>query len=409
MPPEAIAPIYLDHAATTPLDPRVLEAMMPRFGARFGNPGSRVYHRGLDAEAAVSAARGQLAILLGARPVEITFTSGATESNNLALQGLVGGWGAVGSRLLVSAIEHPSVLAPARQLEARGAELHLLPVDSSGRLCLRSLERHLADNPEGRRTLVAVMHANNELGTIQPVDAIGALCRRHAAVFHCDASQSVGKIPVDLGEIGADLLSLSAHKLYGPMGVGALVVRRRRPRWPVRPLVFGGGQERGVRPGTLNLPGIVGLGAAAELARGDLETEGARLGRLTKTLLDRLRELGGVHVNGSLAHRLPGLLNLSFDGVVAERLQQAVAPRLEISTGSACATGQIGPSYVLQALGLPSHRARGAIRLAIGRWTDERQIDDAASALSAAVRQLRATARRAAPSAAGEATSPAGS
>ena len=393
-------PIYLDHAAPTPVDKRVLEAMLPYFGARFGNPGSRAYGRGLDAEAAVEEARRQVASLIGARPVEITFTGGATESNNLALLGLVGSWGASRARLIVSAIEHPAVLETARHLESQGAELHLLPVDQNARVRLEALEELLQEDTE-RQTLVSVMHANNETGTVQPVAEVGRLCRR-GAIFHCDASQSVGKIAVDVGEMGADLLSLSAHKCYGPMGVGALYVRRRRPRLPIRPLFHGGGQERGLRPGTLNLPGVVGLGAAAELASQLLESESERLRKLSDRLLGSLRRGGGLHqgglhqggvqLNGCTRHRLPGTLNLSFEGIPAERLQQAVKDRLEISTGSACSTGKVGPSHVIRALGLPEARAAGALRLALGRSTSEQDVEDTAQILVSAVTELRRAA-----------------
>ena len=263
-PTETAPPVYLDHAATTPLEPRVLEAMMPFLTERFGNPGSRGHSRGLSAEAAVDRARQQVADLLGVRAPEVVFTSGATESNNLALSG----WAAAldyRCHLVTSAIEHPAVLRTARHLETLGVRLSIVPVNREARVDAGELERVVVDTP-GEATLVSVMHANNETGTVQPVEEIGAICRRHGALFHCDASQSVGKVPVQPATMQADLLSLSGHKFYGPMGVGALIVRRKRPRIVLAPSSHGGGQERGLRSGTVNVPGVVGLGAAAELA-----------------------------------------------------------------------------------------------------------------------------------------------
>ncbi|MCH9646856.1 MAG: cysteine desulfurase [Deltaproteobacteria bacterium] len=381
--------VYLDYAATTPVDPEVLEEMLPYFSQHFGNPGSRIHSRGLTAETAVDTARERVASLLGARPLEITFTSGATESNNLALVGVAAAWN-YDCDLLISASEHPSVAAVAQGLVDKGVRLQILPVGTDGRVSPGALDKTLETLSHRSHVLVSVMHASNETGVIHPVEEIGALCRRHGAVFHCDASQSVGKIPVKVNEIGADLLSLSAHKFYGPKGVGALYVRRQKPRIPLLAQANGGAQERGLRSGTLNVPGIVGMGVAATVALQRLAPESAELRRLTRLMVACLREhLSGVEVNGSLAHRLPSFLNLSFADVPAERLQQAIRPLAEISAGSACGTGKIGPSPGLLALGLPASRADGAVRIVLGRFTTEDDVHRAIDAIVPAVLQTR--------------------
>ncbi len=382
-------PVYLDYAAATPVDPQVLEAMLPYFSQHFGNPGSRVHGRGLTADDAVVRAREQVASLLGARPVEVVFTGGATESNNLALTGMAEAWHH-DCDLVVSATEHPSVLEVARSLQGRGARLTILPVQQDGRVDPQVVEESLTVLPHPQRTLVSVMHANNETGVVNPVEAIGAVCRRFGAVFHCDASQTVGKVPVDVASMGADLLSLSAHKLYGPKGVGALVVRRRKPRLPLLPQIHGGAQERGLRSGTLNVPGIVGLGAAAAVAAERMEEDGAEMLRLRKLMVACLSErLDQVEVNGSAEHRLPGHLNLSFGGVPAERLQLAIRPVAEVSTGSACSTGKAGPSEGLLALGLPAAQAEEAFRVALGRFTTEDEVHRAMDAMVPALERIR--------------------
>ena len=381
-------PAYLDNAATTRLDPRVFEAMTPFFCERFGNSGSRVYGRGLDAEEAVQAARWQVAALLGARPVEIIFTSGATESNNLALSGLADSWGGV-LDLVVSEIEHPSVMAVARRLAARGARLRLLPVGPDGRVNPDDLRRILADPARGPQVLVSVMHANNETGTVNPVAEIGSICREYGAVFHCDATQSVGKVPVDMAALQVDLLSFSGHKIYGPKGVGALYVRHGGPGSALTPLTVGGGQERGLRSGTLNVPGIVGLGAAAELAAAGLASEATELRRLSELLVACLsNRLDGVRVNGSFTHRVPGLVNLRIGGVSAEQLQQTIKSVVEVSVGSACSTGDAGPSPVLTALCLSREQALTSIRLTLGRFTTEDEIHLAMDAIVPVAQRL---------------------
>ena len=381
----ATSPIYLDYNATTPVDPRVLERMLPYFCQDFGNSGSRIYGRGLKAEAAIEAARAELASLIGARPLEITFTSGATESNNLALLGVAEAW-EHDCHLVVSSAEHPAVLAPARHLATRGVRLTVLPVESDGRVSPDRLRSVLDDD----RTLVSIMHANNEIGVLNPVSELAAVCRERGALFHCDASQSIGKVPFDLAQVDADLVSLSGHKFYGPKGVGALVVRRRRDRIQLRARVHGGGQERDLRPGTLNVPGIVGLGAAAAVAGEELEQESARLTRMRRRFLAELRSrLDGVTLNGSEEHRLPGALHLGFEGLSAESLQFTLQPVVELSAGSACSTGSTRPSHVLQAIGLSDADARRAIRLALGRFTSDEDASTALDEIVAAVGRCR--------------------
>jgi len=382
-------PIYLDYAATTPVDSRVLEEMLPYFSQHFGNSGSRMHGRGLAAEKAVDDARRRVASLLGVRPAEITFTGGATESNSLALTGVAEAWNH-DLDLLVSATEHPSVLETAEYLADRGAHLRILPVRTDGRVDPETLGEILQSLPRIRPAVVSVMHANNETGVLNPVGEIAAVCRRHGALFHCDASQSIGKIPVDVAAVGADLLTLSAHKFYGPKGVGALYIRRGRPRIAIEPRTRGGGQERGLRSGTLNVPGIVGLGAASRVAQQEIASERAEIARLAKLCVACLQErLDGVEVNGSLEHRLPGILNLSFDGVLGERLQHAIVDVAETSTGSACSTGKVGPSPTLLALGLPISRANAAVRFSIGRLTSEDEIHTVMDAIVPAVERMR--------------------
>jgi cysteine desulfurase len=377
--------IYLDYGATTPVDPRVLEEMLPHFCDRFGNPGSRMYGRGQDAESAVSDARDHTVSLLGARPPEITYTAGATESNNLALKGIAAGWGN-DCTLITSATEHPSVMQTARYLGSIGVELIILPVQSDGRVDPEELRSHLG----GDRVLVSIMHANNETGVVNPIAEIAAVCYDEGAVFHCDASQSAGKLPIDLEETPIDLLSISAHKFYGPKGVGALYVRRRNPATRVEILVHGGNQERGLRSGTLNVPGIVGMGCASRIAEEELESEAERQKRVRDQVFETFEsDVGGVSMNGCSVNRLPGHLNVSFDGVGAEHLQYFVKDRVELSAGSACSTGSQGPSASITALGISGDRAYGAIRLVFGRFTTEEHARTAASVVGSAVLEIR--------------------
>jgi len=383
------APIYLDYQATTPTDPRVLEAMLPWFTQKFGNPGSVTHAYGREAAEAVETARAQVAALIGAEPREIVFTSGATESNNLALKGALR-FGRDGRNGLVTLpTEHKCVLESARALEREGFRVTILPVGGDGLFELSALDREIDD----RTALVSVMAAHNEIGVIQPIAEIGALCRSRGVLFHSDAAQAVGKMPIHVNAMGIDLLSISGHKIYGPKGIGALYVRRR-PRARLVPLIDGGGQERGLRSGTLPTPLCVGLGAAAALAQREMAEEAKRLAiwrqRLLAGLKTRVPEL---RLNGDALRRLPGNLNLCFPGVSALDLM-AACPGLALSTGSACTAAEVEPSYVLRALGLSDDLAQASIRIGLGRFTREAEIPEVIEALASAARSLGVAAAR---------------
>jgi cysteine desulfurase len=383
-------PIYLDHHATTPVDPAVRAAMLPYLTEKFGNPSSRQHLFGQEAHAAVEEARAHVARLIGAEPEDIVFTSGATESNNLALRGVARAAGARGRHVVTTVIEHPAVLEPARTLEREGCEVTVVKVAPDGIVAVDEVARALRPDT----VLVSVMAANNEIGTLQPVAEIGRLCRDRGIVFHSDAVQAIGRVPVRVDEWGTDLVSISAHKMYGPKGVGALYVRRaRRPRLRLQAQAEGGGQEKGLRSGTLNVPGIVGLGEAARLAGEALAAgEAERLTALRDRLLAGLRALDGVEVNGSLERRLPGNLHLSIARAEAETLILSLGGRIAISSGAACAEAGGKGSYVLRALGLPDDRIYTALRFGIGRFNNAAEIDDAVKALTAAVETARTRA-----------------
>lgn len=381
-------PLYLDHHATTPVDPRVMEVMGPLFSDDFGNASSRTHAYGWRAEAALDLAREDLARALGAAdPREIVFTSGATESDNLALQGVVGA-GRGGAHVVTTAIEHPAVLDTCRALVGRGAEVDLVPVDAAGLVDPQAVADAIRDDT----VLVSVMAANSEIGVLQDLEAIGRVCAERGVPLHSDAAQAVGKIPLDVEAQGIDLLSFSAHKLYGPKGVGALYVRRRRRdggRLRLAPLLHGGGHERGLRPGTVPVPLVAGFAKAVSLCLEEREAEAKRLAELRDRLLERLREdPGGVVLHGHPTRRLPANLNVAFDGVEADALLPAL-PELALSTGSACSSAKPEPSHVLRALGLPPEQVRGALRIGLGRGTTEADVDFAAERLAAAVRELR--------------------
>lgn len=380
-------PIYLDHHATTPVAPRVLEAMLPYFGEEYGNPSSATHAFGWRAEAAVEEARERLAAALGADdPREIVFTSGTTESDNLAIAGIARAGRGRRDHLVTSAIEHPAVLDCCSALEREGFAVTRLPVDADGLVDPEAVRAAVTE----RTALVSVMAANSEIGVLQPLEAIGAICRERGVPFHTDAAQAVGKIALDVGAQRIDLLSMCAHKLYGPKGVGALYVRRRRPRIRIAPLLHGGGHEGGLRSGTLPVPLIVGFARAVSLCLEEREAEARRLRDLRRRLLDRLRErLAGVHVNGSLERRLPGNLNLSFDGVSADALLVALRD-VALSTGSACASARGEPSHVLRALGLSPERVRGAVRFGLGRGNTAEEIDVVAERVAEEVERARA-------------------
>ena len=375
--------LYLDHHATTPLDPRVLDAMLPYLREEFGNPASTSHALGWSAEAAVEDARERIAHALGARPSEVVFTSGATESNNLALLGLFGAAG--GGHAISVESEHPAVLDPCAQLERLGVEVTRLPVSHQGLIEPEAVEAALRDDTR----LVSVMAANNEIGVLQPIDRIGALCRARGVFFHTDAAQAAGRIELDVQAGAIDLLSLSAHKFYGPKGIGALFVRGRDPRVRLEPRQWGGGHERGLRSGTLPVAQIVGMAKALELCLEEREAEQGRLLGLRDRLWAGLSaDLEGVRLNGHPDLRLAGNLNVAFEGVDGERLILAL-PGLAISSGSACASATPGPSHVLTALGLPRALASASLRFGLGRSTTEAVVDQAAERVVEAVRKER--------------------
>src|SRR5512133_133888 len=377
-------PIYMDYHATTPLDPRVLEAMLPYFTTDYGNAASKSHAFGWKAEEAVEAARGQLAALIGASAKEIVWTSGATESDNLAIKGAARFYEGKGRHLVTCKTEHKAVLDSMHALERQGFEVTFLDVERDGRLDPERLRAALRKDT----ILVSLMHANNETGVIHPIEEIGRITRERGVVFHCDAVQSVGKIPFDVEAANVDLASISAHKMYGPKGVGALYVRRK-PRVRLVAEIDGGGHERGHRSGTLNVPGIVGLGKACAIARLEMAAEATRV----RALRDRLREglLGAIErvtVNGSLEHRLPGNLNVSFAYVEGEALMMAVKD-VAVSSGSACTSASLEPSYVLRAMGVADDLAHSSIRFGLGRFTTEEEVDFVVKLGVSKVKKLR--------------------
>jgi len=378
-------PIYMDNHATSQLDPRVLEAMLPYFTSKFGNAASRNHSFGWDAEQGVETAREQIARLIGATAKEIIFTSGATESNNLAIKGIAEMYKERGNHIITQVTEHKAVLDTCKRLEKYGYRVTYLPVKADGLIDLDDLKRAMDD----KTILVSIMFANNEIGVVQPVAEIGKLCHERNVIFHTDAVQAVGKIPVDVNAMNIDVLSLTAHKLYGPKGVGALYVRRRNPRVQISAQLDGGGHERGMRSGTLNVPGIVGLGAACEIAREEMASESARLIRLREKLKTKLESaLDYVHVNGSMEHRLPGNLNMSFVYVEGESLLMGIN-EIAVSSGSACTSATLEPSYVLKALGLGDDVAHSSIRFGLGRFNNEAEVDYVADKLIDIVQKLR--------------------
>jgi cysteine desulfurase len=388
MPPQR--PIYLDHHATTPVDPRVLEAMLPYFGQEFGNASSSGHVYGWHAEAAVEVARAKLATALGAAdPREIVFTSGTTESDNLALKGVARAGRGRRDHIVTTAVEHPAVLDACQALARDGFEVTMLPVDADGLVDPDCVKAAIGE----RTVLVSVMAANSEVGVLQPLAEIGRLCRERDVLFHTDAAQAVGKISIDVEEMGIDLLSFCAHKLYGPKGVGALYVRSRRPRIRLEPLIHGGGHERGLRSGTLPVPLVVGFAEAVTLCLAERDAEAERLTGLRRRLWERfVAELDDVQLNGHSQKRLPGNLNVSFGGIVADNLLSALSG-VALSTGSACSSASPEPSHVLTALGLSDAKLRGAIRFGLGRGNTPEEIESAADQVVAAVRAERSARR----------------
>ncbi len=377
-------PIYMDHMATTPVDPRVLEAVLPYFGPHFGNASSKTHAFGLAAIDAVERAREEAAQLIGARPREIIFTAGATEANNLALKGVVEEFGP-GAHIITSEIEHKAVLDTCRTLEERGVELSYLPVGKTGLIDIDQLAAAITD----RTVLVSLMAANNEIGVISPLAEIGRLLKRRGILWHCDAAQAVGKVMLDVEALGIDLLSVSGHKLYAPKGVGFLYIRSRNPRVRLRAQIEGGGQERGLRAGTLNVPGIVGLGRACQLGREEMATEAARLLEMRERLYRGLKtRLGSIVVNGELESRLPGNLNVSFPGVDGADLLLGLKD-IALSSGAACSSQAEAPSHVLRAIGLSDALAWASLRFGLGRFNTTEEIDFAIDRVAAEVERLR--------------------
>jgi len=378
-------PIYMDYHATTPVDPRVLEAMMPFFTEKFGNAASRNHPFGWEAEEAVEAARKQVADLIGANPKEVIFTSGATESNNLAIKGAAEMYREKGNHIITCVTEHKAVIDTCKKLEKQGLRVTYLPVQKDGRISLDDLRAAITD----KTILITIMTANNEIGVIQPIAEIGAIAKEKGILFHTDGVQAVGKVPFDVTALKVDLVSISGHKIYGPKGVGALYVRRRNPRVLLAEQISGGGHERGMRSGTLNVTGIVGLGKAAELCKQEMVKDTERLRKLRDRLNAELhKSLDEIYINGSIEHRLPHNLNISFAYVEGESLLMGIND-VAVSSGSACTSASLEPSYVLKALGAGDDLAHSSIRFGLGRWTTDDEVDYVVEKLTKVVRRLR--------------------
>jgi cysteine desulfurase len=379
------SPIYLDNNATTPVDPRVLDAMMPYFHDKFGNAASRNHAFGWEAEEAVENAREQVARCIGANSKEIIWTSGATESNNIAIKGVANMYRDKGNHIITQVIEHKAVIDPAKYLEQNGFEVTFLPVDKYGMVHAEQIREAITD----KTILVSIMHGNNEVGTVNPVARIGQLCKEKGIIFHTDACQTFAKLPIDVEAMGIDLLSCSGHKIYGPKGVGALYVRRKRPRVRCEPVIHGGGHERGMRSGTLNVPGIVGMGRAAEICFESQPEEIKKITgmreRLKKGLFDRL---GDIYLNGHPTDRIPNNLNVSFLYVEGESMMMGIHD-VAVSSGSACTSASLEPSYVLKALGLGDDLAHSSLRFSFGRFNTDEEVDYVIDRVCATVEKLR--------------------
>ena len=376
----------MDYHSTTPVDPRVAEAMLPSFREKFGNAASRNHPFGWDAEKLVENARAQIAHALHADPKEIVFTSGATEANNLALKGVIESYREKGNHLITQVTEHKSVLDTAKYLEKQGVLVSYLPVDRYGLVDLDELKKAITD----KTILISIMAANNEIGTIQPIEEIGKIAKSKGILFHVDAAQAVGKIPIDVEKMGIDLLAFTAHKMYGPKGIGSLYVRRKNPRVRLSPLLHGGGHEGGLRSGTLNVPAIVGFGKACEIAEKERAEEASRLLRLRKRLFEAITsKLDDVSLNGHPEKRLPGNLNLSFPFVEGESLLMGISEEVAVSSGSACSSASVEPSYVLKSLGIPKELVHASIRFGLGRFNTEEEVDYTARKTVEMVNRLR--------------------
>ena len=378
-------PIYLDHNATTPCDPRVVEAMIPYFTNSFGNAASRNHPFGWVAEEAVDNAREEVAKLIGADPKEIIFTSGATEGDNLALKGVFEMYASKGNHIITCNIEHKAVLDTCKHIEKEGGEVTYLKVKDNGLIDLVELEAAIKPNT----ILIAIMYANNEIGTVMPMKEISAIAKKKGILVFSDATQAVGKIPVDVNKDGIDLMAFSAHKMYGPKGVGALYVRRKNPRVKVTAQIDGGGHERGMRSGTLNVPGIVGFGKACEIARTEMAEETVRVSKLRDKLENALLQIEESYLNGDKEHKLPHVTNISFKYVEGEGLMMGFNKNIAVSSGSACTSASLEPSYVLKALGLGDDLAHSSLRFGLGRFTTEDQIDYTIEQVTSTVNKLR--------------------
>jgi len=378
-------PIYLDHNATTPCDPRVIEAMIPYFTNSFGNAASRNHPFGWQAEEAVDYAREQVAKLIGADPKEIIFTSGATEADNLAIKGVFEMYASKGNHIISCNIEHKAVLDTCKHIEKEGGEVTYLKVNPDGLIDMKELEAAIKPTT----ILIAIMYANNEIGTVMPMKEISALAKKKGILVFSDATQAVGKIPVDVNKDGIDLMAFTAHKMYGPKGVGALYVRRKNPRVKVTAQMDGGGHERGMRSGTLNVPGIVGFGKACEICMNEMEEETKRISALRDKLETALMKTEEAYINGSTQHRLPHVTNISFKYVEGEGLLMGFNKDIAVSSGSACTSASLEPSYVLKALGLGDDLAHSSLRFGLGRFTTEDQIDYTVEAVTKTVNKLR--------------------
>ncbi len=378
-------PIYLDNNATTPMDPRVLEAMLPYFTEKFGNAASRNHSFGWVAEEAVDYAREQVAKLINADPKEIIFTSGATEGDNLAIKGVFEMYATKGNHIITCTTEHKAVLDTCKHIEKAGGQVTYLPVLADGLIDVNELEKAITD----KTILIAIMYGNNETGVIQPVREISKIARKHGVLFFTDATQAVGKIPVDVNADGIDLMTFSGHKMYGPKGVGALYVRRKNPRVKVTAQMDGGGHERGMRSGTLNVPAIVGLGKACELCMNEMDAEAKHLSIMRDRLEKALMQIEETYVNGNTEHRLPHVCNISFKYVEGEGLMMGFNKNIALSSGSACTSASLEPSYVLKALGLGDDLAHSSLRFGLGRFTTDEQIDFTIKAVTDTVLKLR--------------------
>jgi cysteine desulfurase len=378
-------PIYLDNHATTPIDPRVLDAMLPYFTEKFGNSASRQHQFGWEAEAGVELARKQIAELINANPKEIIFTSGATESINLALKGIALAYSEKGKHIITTQIEHKAVLDTCKRLEKWGFKVDYVQVDKYGLVDPDEIKKIITKET----ILVSVMFANNEIGTVEPIEEIGKICAEMNVLFHTDAAQALGKIPIDVQKMNIDLMSMSAHKLYGPKGVGALLIKKKMPKIKIVPIIDGGGHENGLRSGTLNVPGIVGFGKACEIAKNEMKEESERLRKLRDKLQNEIMsKLNDVYLNGHPEKRLPNNLNLSFDGVESEAIMMGMK-EIAVSSGSACSSTSIEKSHVLKAIGLNDDLIAGAIRFGLGRFNTEEEIDYAINRVVEVVNNLR--------------------